>query len=78
MKKHGTEYCGQCGELFGPGRLSNRGYCQACSRERIADACSQMVAKSGPLYERWRTNYLAAMSGVVERLAKECEGEFTT
>ncbi len=68
-----TEFCRNCAKEVYLGQLSNRGYCQACAQERLNDAVRQMRDKSGPLYEKWRVNYIAAMAGVVSRLADECE-----
>ena len=70
------EYCRSCGFLHPAEQLSNRGLCFLCAEKRVDSAISQLRAHSGWLWEKWRRNYLAAMSGVMERLLEEeQEGE---
>ncbi|GAI55767.1 unnamed protein product [marine sediment metagenome] len=41
--------------------LSVRGYCKECSTKLSQNTIAQLRAKSGPIFERWKTNRLAAM-----------------
>jgi len=39
--------------------------------EKQAEAVRQLKAKDGPIYAKWRRNYLNAMMGVIAMLEKE-------
>lgn len=65
------EYCRHCGELEPSDKLSLRGLCARCGLYRARVAVTQLQDKRGPIYDKWRTCYVAAMSGVIERLQGE-------
>jgi len=68
-----VEYCRACGLEFFPDRLSNRGLCEDCAKGRLLEAINMLQAKRGFIWEKWRRNYIAAMSGVLNRLGKESQ-----
>ena len=65
------EYCRSCGVIHWASHLSNRGLCATCAMERVMETIRQLHAHDGWIWEKWRRNYLAAMSGVMERLLEE-------
>ena len=65
------EYCRSCGFLHPTEQLSNRGLCAKCAMNRMLWTIRQLRAHSGWIWEKWRRGYLAAMSGVMERLLEE-------
>ena len=65
------EYCRSCGLLLPARQLSNRGLCAKCAMKRVMETFRQLQAHSGWIWEKWRRNYLAAMSEVIERLLEE-------
>ena len=66
-------YCRYCGTRWPDVRLSNRGACPECGKLRLLAAITQMTAHCGPIWDKWRLNYIAAMDGVLNRLRKELQ-----
>lgn len=62
MAKVNTYTCLDCGKEFEwegykpPGRRR----CLECSIKRMTDSASQLQAKEGPFYEKWKKGLLAA------------------
>jgi len=44
-------------------KLSARGLCEDCSKNRNVSAIFQMRAKEGPVYEKWKKNLRSAILG---------------
>lgn len=65
------EYCRSCGFGFPSDQLSNRGLCADCAKERLLESIQQLQEHDGWIWERWLRSYIAAMSGVLNRLEKE-------
>lgn len=65
------EYCRVCGNEFPTGQLSNRGLCQRCATCRVLNTIAQLQLRKGWIWEKWKRNYMAAMSGVLSRLSNE-------
>ena len=65
------EYCRSCGLQLPAKQLSNRGLCAKCAMKRVMETFRQLQAHRGWIWEKWQRNYLAAMSGVMERLLEE-------
>lgn len=42
------------------GRLSRRGFCEACGIKRQIDAVREMATRRGPTFEKWEANRGAA------------------
>jgi len=53
--------CRDCGRQFPDDELSRQKLCRECSDKRVQASIDQMRARSGPVYERWRRHYLAAV-----------------
>jgi len=71
--KEQKQYCRVCGCAYPPRELSQRGICGHCGKRIMLDAIRQMQTKYGPLWEKWRRNYIAAMDGVLNNLRKELQ-----
>ena len=53
--------CRYCGDTTV--QLSFHGMCPTCSLWRMQEAFEQMRDKEGPVYERWASRLVAAVSG---------------
>lgn len=56
--------CVDCRRDFPRCHLSKAGLCIACSSNRVAEACLQMRAKKGEIYQRWLRNRELAKIGM--------------
>ena len=65
------QYCRICGDKYPGPELSNRGICGPCGKKLLLDAIKQLQLRDGPLYEKWRRNYIASMEATISKLRKE-------
>jgi len=65
------QYCRICGDKHPGQELSNRGICGRCGDWLFRIAAEQMQAKRGPIYEKWRRNYIASMEATISKMRKE-------
>ena len=59
-------YCENCGEEIPRPRAYRSKVCEKCGQARFAEATRQMIAKEGPIYEKWLANWKAAMKRYLE------------
>lgn len=62
-KRYPDGPCVSCGR---DGYRSNSGLCRECSDARRTQANQQLRAKAGPIYDKYRAHWLAAMRDEVQ------------